>query len=178
MLEKWKKTGRLCDEEMAIITKRGEKRIVMLNVGSILDAEGKLMHSASIQVDITERKQIEEKLREAQIRLTDSIASVMEAIERYDRPREAGSNGSRTDPSLEAGREKLRSLSKREREILHLLVCGVSTRRMAQLLDVRLPTVRNHLQNVFSKLGVHSRLECVAVAHQAGFELRNSPARF
>lgn len=176
LLEKWNKAGGVRDEEMVIVTKRGEKRTVLLSVGSILDADGKLIHSTSVQVDITERKRMEEKLRETQMQLTDSIASVTEAIERHERPPGADSQTLRTDRSLEAGREKLQDLTKREREILHLLVCGVSTRRMAQLLDVRLSTVRNHLQNILSKLELHSRLECVAFAHRVGFELRNTPS--
>lgn len=177
LLEKSDKTAGLRDEEMVIVTKRGEKRTVLLSVRSVLDAGGKLIHSTSVQVDITERKRMEEKLRETQMQLTDSIASVTEAIERYERPPGADSQAFRTDRSSEAGREKLQDLTKREREILHLLVCGVSTRRMAQLLDVRLSTVRNHLQNVLSKLELHSRLECVAFAHRVGFELRNTPSQ-
>lgn len=176
LLEKWKKTGKISDEEMVILTKQGEKRIVLLNVGSVLGPDGKLLHSTSVQVDITNRRRMEEKLRQAQEHLTDSIASVMEAIEGYAIPRRADLRAARDERPQIADREKLQTLTKREREILHLLVCGVSTRRMSQLLDVRSATIRNHVQNLFSKLGVHSRLECVAVAHRLGFELRDPPS--
>lgn len=175
LFETWKKTGKICDEEMVIVTKQGEKRTVLLNVGSVLSPSGKLLHSTSVQVDITDRKRMEEKLREAQERLTDSIASMMEAIQTYAIPRGADSRGLRSEQGPIADRDKLQNLTRREREILHFLVCGVSTKRMSQLLDVRAATIRNHVQNLFSKLSVHSRLECVAVAHRLGFELRDSP---
>jgi len=80
LFEKWRKTGSLRDEEMVVLTKEGEKRTVILQVGSVKDSHGKLLHSASIQVDITERKQMEQKLRESQQRLNGIIASAMDAI--------------------------------------------------------------------------------------------------
>jgi PAS domain S-box-containing protein len=73
LLERWKKTGRIRSEEMIILTKQGEKRSVLLNVGSIMDPAGNLLHSASVQVDITERKRIEQKLRENQERSRELV---------------------------------------------------------------------------------------------------------
>jgi PAS domain S-box-containing protein len=62
LFNKWKKTGKLRDEEVVILTKQGEKRTMLLSAGSIFDVEGKLLHSASVMVDITERKQLEQSL--------------------------------------------------------------------------------------------------------------------
>ena len=39
---------------------------------------------------------------------------------------------------------------------------------IATRLSVRLNTVRNHVQNVITKLGAHSKLEAVAIATRAG----------
>jgi len=78
--ESWSRTGLLHNEEMVILTKAGEKRTVLLNTGSVKDAQGKVMHSASIQVDITEQKQIQEKLRESECQLESIVASAMDAI--------------------------------------------------------------------------------------------------
>jgi PAS domain S-box-containing protein len=80
LFEKWKKTRKLRNEEMVVLTKQGKKRTVLLNAGSVVDAKGKLLHSTSVQVDITERKRIEQKLRESEERVTDIIASAMDAI--------------------------------------------------------------------------------------------------
>jgi two-component system nitrate/nitrite response regulator NarL len=55
-------------------------------------------------------------------------------------------------------------LTVREREILMLLVQGRSTKEMARRLDLSRHTVRTHIQNILSKLGVHSRLEAAAYA--------------
>lgn len=53
------------------------------------------------------------------------------------------------------------SLTRRQIEILRLMTSGANTRMMAERLHVSPATVRNHVQNIFGKLGVHSRLEAV-----------------
>lgn len=57
-------------------------------------------------------------------------------------------------------------LTRRELEILRLLAGGANTRVMAERLHVSPATVRNHVQNIFGKLVVHSRLEAVAYANR------------
>ncbi|MEK6666789.1 MAG: LuxR C-terminal-related transcriptional regulator [candidate division NC10 bacterium] len=46
--------------------------------------------------------------------------------------------------------------------MLRLMTSGANTKTMAERLHVSPATVRNHVQNIFGKLGVHSRLEAVA----------------
>jgi DNA-binding NarL/FixJ family response regulator len=55
-------------------------------------------------------------------------------------------------------------LTAREREVLALLVLGKSTHGVAGALGVAPTTARNHIQSIMRKLGVHSRLEAVAIA--------------
>lgn len=55
-------------------------------------------------------------------------------------------------------------LTRRELEILRLVASGANTTVMAQQLNVSQATVRNHVQNILGKLGVHSRLEAAAYA--------------
>jgi DNA-binding NarL/FixJ family response regulator len=43
---------------------------------------------------------------------------------------------------------------------------GANTKVLAERLHVSPATVRNHAQNIFAKLGVHSRLEAVAYGTQ------------
>jgi DNA-binding NarL/FixJ family response regulator len=69
-----------------------------------------------------------------------------------------------TTPGTERNTEAAMDLTRRELEILRLLTEGVSTAEAAQRLHVSQSTVRNHVQNLLSKLGVHSRLEAVAYA--------------
>ncbi len=57
-------------------------------------------------------------------------------------------------------------LTEREREILGLLVGGASNETIAGTLRVSPNTVRSHIQNIFAKLGVHSRYEAATFALQ------------
>jgi DNA-binding NarL/FixJ family response regulator len=76
------------------------------------------------------------------------------------------SNGSRNGHDPDAAGAIAASLTRREREILALLVEGVTGAVMAERLFLSPHTVRTHVQNVMSKLQVHSRLEAVAFAVQ------------
>jgi PAS domain S-box-containing protein len=58
------------------------------------------------------------------------------------------------------------ALTRRELEILRFMAGGANTKALAERLHVSPATVRNHAQNIFAKLGVHSRLEAVAYATQ------------
>jgi PAS domain S-box-containing protein len=57
-------------------------------------------------------------------------------------------------------------LTRRELEVLRLMAGGANTKALAERLHVSPATIRNHAQNIFAKLGVHSRLEAVAFATQ------------
>ena len=55
-------------------------------------------------------------------------------------------------------------LTKREREVLELLVDGKSNNEIAIFLSISLATVRFHLTNIYSKLGAKNRIETVTIA--------------
>ncbi len=55
-------------------------------------------------------------------------------------------------------------LTNREREVLQLLTEGLDGAAVAAKLFVSPATVRNHIQHILTKLGVHSRTEAVALA--------------
>ena len=57
-----------------------------------------------------------------------------------------------------------RFLSKREREVLGLLVSARSTTDMARELGISVTTTRGHVRSIFFKLGVRSRIEAVGYA--------------
>lgn len=81
-----------------------------------------------------------------------------------------GRTPSGTPATTAAGRPQDRSgeLTAREREVLHLLAGGASTRDIASALFISVNTARNHVQRVIRKLGTHSRLGAVAAARRAG----------
>jgi PAS domain S-box-containing protein len=57
-------------------------------------------------------------------------------------------------------------LTPRQAEVLRLLEQGRSTRQIAEDLHLSSETVRNHVRHVLRALGVHSRLEAVALARR------------
>jgi DNA-binding NarL/FixJ family response regulator len=69
----------------------------------------------------------------------------------------------------------LRSLSRREREVLSMLAAGYSNPSIAEKCSLSLNTVRTHVQNVLAKLGVHSKLAAAAFASQHGIVWSEEP---
>jgi DNA-binding NarL/FixJ family response regulator len=68
-----------------------------------------------------------------------------------------------SDPDQDDGGQLLAALTRREREVLACLAEGTNRRDLAEHLHMSPNTVRTHLQNLMSKLGVHSALEAVAL---------------
>jgi DNA-binding NarL/FixJ family response regulator len=62
---------------------------------------------------------------------------------------------------LEKSSPEKQHLSKREREILDLLVKGYRYKEIADILSIGFETVRSHLKNIYEKLHVTSRTEAV-----------------
>lgn len=59
-------------------------------------------------------------------------------------------------------------LTQREREVLELIARGLPNDQIASRLFVSVRTVRNHVQNILRKLGVHSKLQAAAFAVKNG----------
>jgi DNA-binding NarL/FixJ family response regulator len=59
-------------------------------------------------------------------------------------------------------------LSQREREIVALVAQGFKNREMAEKMFISEQTVKNHLHNIFDKLGVSDRLELALHAIHSG----------
>jgi two-component system, NarL family, response regulator len=60
------------------------------------------------------------------------------------------------------------ALSVRETELLALVVQGMANKEIARHTNISLATVKFHLNNIFSKLGVRTRSEAAAVARRRG----------
>ena len=59
-------------------------------------------------------------------------------------------------------------LNERELEVLRLIAEGLSNNEIAERLVIALSTVKWHINNLFGKLGVHSRTQAVAQAKELG----------
>jgi DNA-binding CsgD family transcriptional regulator len=70
------------------------------------------------------------------------------------------------DLSRTAGARPPGGLSGREAEVLALLATGKTNREIAKALFISEHTVRRHLQNIFTKLGVSTRAAATAFAFQ------------
>lgn len=100
--------------------------------------------------DVTGQRDLEERahrlvstLKEA---LTGSVESEPSPAERHAVP--------------------LPHLTKREREVLRLIACGLTTSQIAESLGVSRVTARNHITNVQHKVGAKNRLQLVLYASQ------------
>ncbi len=61
------------------------------------------------------------------------------------------------------------SLSSRERQILVLITEGLGNAAIGERLSISEKTVRNHISNVFDKLGVGTRAQAIVFARDRGF---------
>jgi len=72
-------------------------------------------------------------------------------------------SGEKREKEERSGIEGRFSLTEREKGILALLLEGKSNKEISNLTFVSTETVKTHLQNIYRKLGVKSRLEAVAL---------------
>jgi putative nucleotidyltransferase with HDIG domain len=68
-------------------------------------------------------------------------------------------------------------LSEREAEVLSLAVRGLSNRQIAEALVVSPKTVGHHIENIYSKIGVSTRVGATLFALQHGLVEGSSPAQ-
>ncbi len=83
--------------------------------------------------------------------------------------------GSEASGAPGKGRERS-PLSAREREIVALVAQGYKNKEMAEKMFISEQTVKNHLHNIFDKLGVSDRLELALYAIHKGLHLTGEPA--
>lgn len=77
--------------------------------------------------------------------------------------------GVRNPPRAVAGEADKDKLSAREREILGCLARGESNKEIARSLDLAESTVKIHIQNIFKKLNLSSRVQAAVYAVEHGF---------
>jgi two-component system, NarL family, nitrate/nitrite response regulator NarL len=108
------------------------------------------------------------------LRKGQPVRAIFEALDRVVAGREVLMLPSPTGPAATRGDTELRQLvghlTSRERQVLRHLVEAEDTRGIARALGVAPSTARTHLQSVLVKLGVHTRLQAVALVVAAGID--------
>jgi two-component system nitrate/nitrite response regulator NarL len=99
-----------------------------------------------------------------------SIADLLAAVEATARgevhcsPKIAGSLFRRI-AALSTSSGAPNTLTARESQILALLQQGMSNKMISRSLGIELPTVKNHVHSILSKLGIHRRTEAISLLY-------------
>ena len=103
--------------------------------------------------------------------LVDQLADALEApLERWTaREQRILADASARTEDLRRRLEPFESLTGREADVLAGLMGGLAATEIAERSFVSLSTVRSQIRAVLAKLGVHSQLAAVAMAHQSGW---------
>jgi PAS domain S-box-containing protein len=96
----------------------------------------------------------------------DRVSAEVSSVCLFDGKRIVGVFGQLLDVEDEPERPLHPHLTPRQAQVLRLLEHGRSTDQIAGELHLSVETVRNHIRAIFRALGVHSRLEAVALARQ------------
>jgi FixJ family two-component response regulator len=85
-------------------------------------------------------------------------------LERIDQCMERARQHADNNRQVNSARERLATLTAREREVLELVVGGKSNKLIAAELLINIKTVEAHRAKVMQKLQVHSLAELVSLA--------------
>ena len=72
------------------------------------------------------------------------------------------------DPAQAEAQRRLRSLTRKEREVLHALGDGLANADIAHRLHLGESTVKTHISRILAKLGLTNRVQAALLAHRAG----------
>jgi DNA-binding NarL/FixJ family response regulator len=74
------------------------------------------------------------------------------------------------EASARKGKSENSDLTQREDEIMRLITEGKDNREIAASLNIEEKTVKNHINNIYSKIGVRSRREAIYYMLNTMFE--------
>ena len=134
--------------DLEVKTACGARRWVNISIIVVAEASGEslLIHLCR---DINRRKRLEN--------VTERFLSQIGTL-----------TGRQVEELITPARPPHLTLTNRERQVLHLIALGRSSKEIGRQLKISTATVRNHTQQVLHKLGAHSRTEA---AHLANHEV-------
>lgn len=157
--------GRRCCDVLVARDARGERFCPAICRSPLLNRRGEPAESFDLQVSSKGGRQIWLNMSTVVLPVTDAhgprfirmfrdVTAVKDVLALV-RNRLAGTP---------ADDDRLGRLTRRETEILRLMVSGATNRALADRLHVSPATIRNHTHHIFEKLGVPNRLAAVALA--------------
>ncbi len=138
--------------DLLCTTSDGEARYLNMSTAIVKECRGSF-HVLHLFRDVTARRKSEEFARKASTALRKLFGENGEAKSAL-----AAQHNGAPQPRL----------SRRETEVLRLLAAGMTTQKIAEALNIRPITARNHVARVLAKLGVENRLQAVVYASHHG----------
>ena len=143
--------------DLMMCTKSGEN--VWLNISVISPLNGPQPVTAHVIRDITRDKQAGHAIEQFLIAL--GLHGIVHE--------KSGAKGHKLISAARTPTLDVKNvLSNRELEVLRLLAEGLSTKAVSQRLRISHYTARNHIQNILSKLDLHSKAQAVSYAFKKG----------
>jgi PAS domain S-box-containing protein len=143
-------------ENFEIMTRSKSGGALWLNVSVLSPSDGGAPVSVHLFRDVTRERQTADAIEQFLIALGIFAGS-------KEKPAEKGRvRNTQGRPAVSLPK----TLSARELEVLRLLAEGLSTRTVAERLNISHYTARNHIQNILTKLELHSKAQAVSFAYR------------
>jgi PAS domain S-box-containing protein len=180
LFTKWRKHGIIKDEEMVIVTKGGKRRTVLLNVGAVRDGTGKIIHSTSVQTDITDRKRTQVELQQK----TSELETMYEELTKFSEQLHEVREQERTGIAQELHDELGQALTALRMDINWIknhpetttAEITTKTEKMTQLIDDTIKTIQRISSNlrpgILDDLGLVTAIEWQCSEFQRQYGIR------
>lgn len=142
----------VCDFDLQVSLKNGKE--LWLDVTTLIEAKNNASGDSQIihiLRPVKPPRDMDRLLKSLASGISDLIREVSRVLEPYLNHRNIASLARRA------------SLTPREAEVLEHLTQGLVAKEIAGRLGISLTTARGHIQKILRKLGVHSKLEAVAM---------------
>lgn len=135
----------------------------------VFDTLGEVRRILGLCYDITERKALEEELRQARVEAEQALRARDLQVHRLelDLSRALAELG-RTQEEMAAGRAAHESLTPREKDVFQRVVRGDPNKSIAAALHIALATVKVHRSRIMAKFEVENIAQLVAAAIRGG----------
>jgi DNA-binding NarL/FixJ family response regulator len=138
--------------------------LLAAGLGRVVRAHGARLAQAEARADHAEQlRAAEEAGRQSAERRLDAVRDLYQAAVR---PPAISPDGARNDPARSC--QLLPALTPREREVVTLIVRGLTNEEIARQLFLATVTVKTHANRAMTKLRARDRAQLVVLAYQAG----------